>query len=79
MVARTRLAVMDNNFNVDGKQACTSIGNKGWHLLWSRATNSFVVEKAFEKKDYFFTQELIELTIHCLKNSKSILHNLSLQ
>ena len=33
MVARTRLAVLDNNFNVDRKRACTAIGSERWHLV----------------------------------------------
>ena len=79
MVAQTRLAVLDNNFNVDRKRACTAIGSERWHLRWSKATNSFVVKKVFEKKDYFFIQELIESTINRLKNSNSFSYNLSLQ
>ena len=79
MVAQTRLAVLDNNFNVERKRACTAIGSERWHLRWSKATNSFVVKKVFEKKDYFFIQELIESTINRLKNSNSFSYNLSLQ
>ena len=79
MVARTRLAVLDNNFNVDRKQACTAIGNERWHLRWLKATNSFLVKKVFEKIDQFFRQELIQSTIHRFKNSKSFWYNLILQ
>ena len=70
MVARTMLAVMDHNFNVDRKQECAADGTGRWHLRWSKATNSFVVKKVFEDKDYSFREELIEATLHRLRTSK---------
>ena len=70
MVARTMLAVLDNNFNVARTQAETFTGKKQWRLRWSKATKSFVVKKVYSQKDYSFRDDLMLATIERLESGK---------
>ena len=69
MVARTMLAVLDNNCNVARSQATTKGRCKKWKFHWSKVTKSFVVKKVYTKKDYSFRKHLIEETVERVKDS----------
>ncbi|XP_063077476.1 uncharacterized protein LOC134467554 [Engraulis encrasicolus] len=60
MVARTKLAVMDNNFNVGREQAVTAEGAPRFSQEFKKHSKDWIVRKIYEPTSQAFTTALIE-------------------
>ena len=70
MVARTMLAVLDNNMNSSLEHQETREGEKCWVVQWSKRSRSFIVKRVSESKDYSFRDNLMECTLAYFKQTK---------
>ena len=66
------LAVLGNNFNAANPQKMTLLGAKRWNVQWSKRSKTYVAKKVNVKKTFSFHEELMDVTIFCLSNSKYI-------
>ena len=60
MIARTRLAVLDNNENANRNQSTTSAGNERYKVDWGRRKEWFAKE-VNERKDYSYLSGMMRM------------------
>jgi hypothetical protein len=78
MIARTKLAAMDNNYNVGRKQARVQQGLRAgedrYRLVFPKAKKHWVVKAVYVEKDYSWRQDLIKnvLSFFCNDNNETV-------
>ncbi|XP_073725194.1 uncharacterized protein [Misgurnus anguillicaudatus] len=60
MVARTQLAILDNNYNVGREQAETSEGLPRYSMTFPKQSKEWIVKKIYEPTSQDFTKHLVE-------------------
>ncbi|XP_063049438.1 uncharacterized protein LOC134445044 isoform X2 [Engraulis encrasicolus] len=60
MVARTQLAILDNNYNVGREQATTSEGTPRFSVVFPKRTKDWVAKKIYQPTSQNFTHHLVE-------------------
>jgi hypothetical protein len=63
MVARTQLAVLDHNFNLNRGIKTDKDGQKVFAPHCSKATGRWTVKNKYDEKNYSFRKELLEITL----------------
>ncbi|XP_013391137.1 uncharacterized protein LOC106159403 [Lingula anatina] len=62
-VARTLLAVLDNNHNQNREQVVNKNGTLRWNVRWSKVTKRFTAQKVMGQKDMEFRQHLMQCAV----------------
>ncbi len=64
MIIRTKLAAMDNNYNVGRKQARvqkgSNAGDDRYRLVFPKAKKQWIVKTIYVEKDYSWRKDLID-------------------
>lgn len=68
MVARTKLAIMDNNFKVGREQAVTAQGTTRYSLSFKKQSKDWIVRKIYEPTSQTFTNSLVERVLERRQN-----------
>ncbi|XP_056457818.1 uncharacterized protein LOC130391621 [Gadus chalcogrammus] len=63
MVARTQLAILDNNYNVGRQQTETSEGLPRYSMVFPKQSKEWVAKKIYEPTSQYFTQHLVKLVL----------------
>ena len=63
MVARTQLAVIDNNINIGRQQKTDSNGKLSFATRCPKSTGRWTARKLYEKKDFKFKSEILQFAI----------------
>ena len=75
MVARTELAALDHNSNVNREQAVLQSGvKKGevrYRMSFTKQKKQWVVKPMKGKKEYGYVDRLLESTVHACENGES--------
>ncbi|KAL2102342.1 hypothetical protein ACEWY4_001510 [Coilia grayii] len=68
MVARTQLAILDNNYNVGREQAMTSEGIPRFSMVFTKHSKDWVAKKIYEPTSQSFRHYLIERVLQRREN-----------
>ena len=70
MIIRTKLAAMDNNYNVGRKQARvqkgSNAGDDRYRLVFPKAKKQWIVKTIYVEKDYSWRKDLIDNVVFFL-------------
>ena len=68
MIARTQLAIMDHNANVDRSQAKDPDGNLRYRIVFPKRTKEWIAKPIREEKNHSWRAEILRVTSSKPKN-----------